>query len=151
MFWLLFALGGPPDLAKLGHDSWAVRERETDRCSNMLMALMLPPRHDDPEIDFRVKRIRTRCLRLIDPECVERAVHRADYAAWLKLYWCPNHSRFAEVDVFVELYEGWQQKMALDRLWDRVPPDRSWPFSDFDNFREWCRYNWRVAPMPRER
>lgn len=149
VLWLCSFLA--PDLARLGHDQFAVREAETARCSNIVSALLLPAAHPDPEVDYRVRLVRRQQLRWLSPEYVERVTYREDYGKWLDLFFCPGRNRICDADVWADL--DWTKRSAiLDRWgwqqdwWDGCP---LWQLT-LAQFREWCDYNRRVAPPPRE-
>lgn len=148
MIELLLLLAGPPDLSRLGADSFDVREAEERRCDGFLRAALLPSSHDDPEVDHRVKRLRQRNLRWLRWEYAERMALRHDFGLWLDLYFLPGRSGVAMVDVYAELRADWQRAEALAARWG-VPAYDVWR-CDLADFGDLCDFHRRVAPMPRE-
>lgn len=94
-----------PDVDRLGAEDWRLREREERRCDNPLSALLLPPSHPNPEIDFRAKQLRQRNLTYFDPRAGERRIHAHDYEAWLYRHVVHGESlNYSPEEVFEELH-----------------------------------------------
>jgi hypothetical protein len=159
MFALLLLLG-PPDLARLGADDWHTREAEELRCSNFFRALLLPASHPDPEVNFRVKRIRAKQLRWLDPEYVERVTYRDDFRAWVKLYLVTGRTRIHPEDLFHDIHK---QNWKSDAIFGVMPNIETragvnyngWLRGDImeGEYEIWLRfldYHLHRAPMPRE-
>lgn len=151
---LALFIGPPPDLSRLGADSFDVREAETDRSDCFLLALQLPASHPDPEVDFRVKRLRGKWLPKVDPRYWERALHASDYGAWLDWYFLPNRSQYTLQEVYDEAASDNQRlRDLLTKL--NVPFEQEAAFIlnlalSFEDFRDICDYERHVAPLPRE-
>lgn len=152
--WLLMLLSMWVDgeAAKLGADSFDVREAAQARLSCPLLALCLPPRSDDPEIDARLKAIRSRQLRWMRMEYLERAAFRSNFGAWLDWYFIPNRSGIDLVDVHAELTADWERMRQLAERWGGwclYTDEWCYSLSDQNDFRFLCDYHRAVAPAPR--
>jgi hypothetical protein len=159
---LLFLLGfGPgPDLARLGADDWRSREAEHARCDNFLFALLLPDRHQDPEINHRLRSIKAKNLKWLDARYIERAVHSRDFSAWVRLYVLEGDSvAYSPAEVFFELHCDDQKADAYFALADPdLPPHlQCWlrgsiAHGEFEQFEAHRRaYRESRAPAPREK
>lgn len=151
---LLLLAGGPPDLNRLGADDWTAREREYQRCDCVLMALLLPPCHENPEVDARVKRLRAKNLRLLDAEFLERVTYRSDYGQWVRVYLATGRTRIGTEDVFNDLCEikDDARANAVFAAMPAPPGYGQWYLrTNYGDFVEYLHYHWRIAPMPREK
>lgn len=94
-----------PDSSRLGVDDWREREAATARYSNPLSALMLPDTHEDAEVSHRIKGIKARTLRDLDPRYIEAKMHRDDFTVWLQRYVIDGDSlAYTLAEVFHELH-----------------------------------------------
>jgi hypothetical protein len=160
LLWIA-AVVGPPDLSRLGADDFRVREAEGRRCESLWMALLLPARHDDPEIDFRVKEIRRRQFARLDAANWERRLHAEDFREWLRVCVVEGDSRaYSRMEVFLEL-RGSAEKARC--LMDLTGPGRGpgsfegslpgWLVGtilpgEFDCFCDHLDYHKLRAPLP---
>lgn len=151
--WLLSFFA--PRLDRLGADDWETRERETERCDCFALAVVLPVRHDDPEVDHRVRRLRARNLRWLSGRYVERIVLRESVREWARLYVAPNRSALArERDTFVWLHSSWPR--AADLFRELPHPDRKTGFlsgtivpGEYEEYLDYLDYHQFSAPHPR--
>lgn len=155
LLWLLTLAAGP-DLSRLGADDWDVREAETTRCDNALSALLLPAWHPDPEVNYRVRTLRARNLRWIDPVYVERLAIRNEFHLWLRLYLAADRSAFEPRSIFDDIHAHPLKATALFRMWP-VRPGTSESFlfgsvveGEYERWLDHCDYHLHRAPAPRE-
>lgn len=150
--WLVALFVGTPDLKRLGADDWTTRERETQRCDCFLRALFLPTHHPNPEVDARVQRLRTRNLRWLDGEWIERRIYRHSFEGWAKQFLVHGPSRLARTEDVREGVWANDLKMGTVIRLMRFPP--SWDVIQLNNAAVWNElldYNWQIAPMPRRK
>lgn len=153
---VLFSSYFAPDLARLGDDDWNIREQEFRRCDHWLLALLLPTSHDDPEVNYRVRQLRTRNLKWLEPVRVERVVLRQDVQAWARLYLITGHSRIArEWDTFTYLHCV-EHALALCGVLEGHPAyapgflvGTIMP-GEYERYLEHLDYHLHIAPEPRE-
>lgn len=153
----LAALTHGPHLDRLGHDNWSVREAEHGRLNNFLSALLLPTSHADPEINYRIRAIRTRHLKWIDRRYLERLVYREDFDAWLRVYLVPGVSAIAEEwDTFADIHLDQDKGLSAYRSLPCAPDDDG-PFiigviypGEYERWLARLDYHQGRAPMPRE-
>jgi hypothetical protein len=154
LFLVLASLAGAPDLNRLGADSFEVREAEERRCACPLLAVQLPARDDDPEIDFRVKRVRRASLRLLSAEYVERAAMRGDFGAWVKACLATGRTSLHPRDLFDAIHADRAKAYAVFAV---LPPhDGNTAFlcgavcpGEYERWLDFLEYHW-CRPVPRE-
>lgn len=152
--WLLTLPAGAVPL--LGHDEYAVREQASELLGNPLWCVLLPRQHADAEIDHRIKRLRARCLRELDPEYRERVTYRDDFPGWVRLYLATGRSLIAPVDVFSDVHADWNKAMAVFAALP-VQPGEYQSFligsivdGEYERWLEFLDYHHARAPLPRE-
>ena len=149
----LLLLLGAPDASRLASPDYETREREEARCDSLLMALLLPRSHPDPEADARIRRLRQRNLRWVEGEYLERLAFRHDWKQWLDRWFLPNRSRIALRDVYDEIDANCGRCRELLGRWG-IPTyhvDFQLRYAvDFWEFAGWCEFHRNIAPMPRE-
>lgn len=146
---LLASLFAPPDLSALGSDDWRVREAETQRLDNPLSPLLLPLRHSDPEVDLRVKRLRTKNLKWCNDWYQEQLAYRNDFARWVRDYLLTGAMRYDPAEVLDRIQGDFALAEVLMQLAPPHPECLTFP-PDESEWREYLNYHWRVAPMPTE-
>lgn len=155
LLWILTLTAGP-DVGRLGADDWHTRERETARVDNVLLALLLPKTSEDPEVDYRIRLLRTRNLKWLDAVYVERQILRADFAVWLDSYLFAGRSGIAgEWDTFALIHTDAGKAMVVFRGWPPMPGQpRSFLFGvicpgEYERYRAYLDYHLMRAPPPR--
>lgn len=156
LLWLLsFAA---PDLGRLGADDWHTRERESERCDCFLMALRLPACHADPEIDYRVKKLRSRNLRYLNSLYVESVLFREGFEQWVRWYLMqPGRTKLELIEVLDAIQRDPQKRETLLSVLPVQPGENSSflnpPFAptDLPRFEAYLSYHWYPAPMPRQK
>ena len=152
LVWLAALFVGTPDIKRLGADDWTTRERETRRCDCFWRALFLPTHHDDPEIDRRVQLLRTRNLRWLDGEYIERRIYRQSFEGWAKRYLVHGPSRLARAaEMCDEVWGDDLKTNAMLRLLTIPPWWEAIAVHDYAQWNELLDYNWQIAPMPRRK
>lgn len=145
-----------PDLNRLGSDDFATREAEHRRLDNPLSALMLPRHHEDPEVDFRIKRIRAKNLKQFDPFYIERKLYREDFVGWVRGYLVTGRTMQSDDELFAEWFGNTERVNELAAV---LPDTTGRNFSflraplsafDFVHFVEYLdAYRDHIAPAPR--
>jgi hypothetical protein len=90
-----------PNPNNLAVDSWEEREAWTQLYSNVFSALRLPIRHEDAEVQHRIKIIRSTTLRELDPQHIERVMYEKDYSRWVKEYAYGGKRTYTEYETFL--------------------------------------------------
>jgi hypothetical protein len=153
---LLLAALVDAQVARLGADDYATRERATERLSNPLAALLVPAANDDAEVNHRLRRIRARGLRhlrLLDPLHVEGVMYRDDFPRWVALYLVTGRTQLDPADTFADIHRDPAKADAVFRVW---PAERenflrgNFIPGEYDRWLEFCDYHRLRAPMPRE-
>ncbi len=148
---ILFAAWVNAEVPKLGADEYETREAATARLDNLPAALFLPATHGDPEIRHRLDSLRRKNLRWCRAEWVERVVCRESFGEWVAWYFVPGVSRFSDAEVYEWACRDWSFVPALMEPWGGQWESGpfGWVMSE-SQWCEWCDYNRRTAPRPRE-
>jgi hypothetical protein len=159
MLLLLFASYFAPDLSRLGADDWNTREREEARCDHFLSALMLPVRHGDPEVNYRIRALRARNLRWLRADYLERRVFATDFGQWARLYLFTGRSLIArDFDTFAAIHCDNPKALAVFERWSPWSPFNGGGFltgsifaGEYETYLNYLDYHLSIAPAPRER
>lgn len=157
ILWFASLVNGQVPL--LGHDQFEVRERAESRLNNPLAALFLPDSDPDPEVNHRLRGLKTRNLKWLKPRYVEQVVYRHDFNEWARLYLFTGRSRVArEVDTFSDIHSDQAKADAVFREWRAW----GWPMpgegflrgsfqpGEYETWLEFLDFHLSVAPAPRE-
>lgn len=150
LFFLFLAVF-TPNIDRLGDDSYAVREWETERCGNPVSAALLPASHADPEVNYRIRTIRGRQLRSMSPEFIERTLQKTDFGEWLDRYFCPGVNLICDEDCYYVIWEQYEYRALLRERWADGFYDAFYHCPDLAGFREYCDFHRQRAPMPRDK
>lgn len=143
-----------PNVALLGADEWGVREAETLRCDNPISALLLPARHEDPEIDCRIRQLRRKWI--LRPEL---DLMRASWERWVDEYFVTERTRLEPEHVFGLCFgnkDRYRALLARFPIHCGIDPCGSSFFwtpaldTDYPRFLRWLDYHFYRAPMPHE-
>ncbi len=153
----LFAGWVDGQTALLGADRYDVREWAEASLDYPLAALFLPDCSADPEINHRLRRLRTRNLRWFRLAHVERMALRGDARAWVRLCLLPGRSVIArEYDTFTTLHAEYDLATAVFAKWPPQPGESRgflwgsiYP-GEYDRYLAFIDYHTSRAPMPRE-
>lgn len=155
---VLVTLFGPhPQL--LGDEDWIVREKETARCDNVLMALLLPSHdHQNPEIDARLNYLRTRNLKLINSWYVEQLEYNSDFRTWVRWYLAKNRTRYKLQSIWNDLNVSKTSRWELFNelpLTNEITEEDIFSYDEdtsgkLKSFQEYLNYYWQIAPYPKE-
>lgn len=130
-FMLAIAIFTPqPD--NLGCGQWHERERWTAIYSNEISARILPIRSDDPEIDYRLRQLRTVALGHRCERRIEQLTRRTDINRWLWLYVIESDTvAYTLEEVYNDLHTDYELATRYLEQWPSHVENRGWLFGIF--------------------
>jgi len=144
-----------PSPDNLACDRWDIREAWTAIYSNEVSARLLPARSSNPEIDYRLRQIRTVALGRYCERQIERVTRRDHVERWLWLYVIERDTvAYTLEEVYFDLHTNIELARLYLDAWPSHTDNTGWLFGQFlpEEYEIWRnhvryhRHRWITYP-----